>query len=310
MSLSADGNTALVGGAQAGAAWVFVNGPALPLHASFTYAPAEPSLRQAVQFTDTSTGAPTAWSWDFGDGQTSTAENPSHAFTNLGTYTVSLTASTSSGSSTSLQQVTVASGIKYTNTVLVPVATHVSGLNGSQWRTDLALLNTGTATANVQVAFLGTTTVASTTYVPAGAQSVLDDVVAQLGGNGSGAVKVLSDQPIRVRARTYNQVSSTATCYADGTQGQGFAGVAANEGLAAGQIAYLAGLTENAAYRCNIGLVNTGAAPATVRVTLHDGAGNTPALYTVSLAAGQWFRRHSRSGATGRRRRWTAAMLR
>ncbi len=44
-----------------------------------------------VQFTDTSTGMPSAWSWDFGDGATSTQRNPSHVFTVAGTYDVSLT---------------------------------------------------------------------------------------------------------------------------------------------------------------------------------------------------------------------------
>jgi len=44
----------------------------------------------AVAFTDTSTGGPASWSWDFGDGTTSTAQNPVHTYTAAGTYTVSL----------------------------------------------------------------------------------------------------------------------------------------------------------------------------------------------------------------------------
>jgi PKD repeat protein len=51
-----------------------------------------------VQFTDKSTGAPTAWKWDFGDGASSTEQNPKHTYTTLGTYTVSLTASNKDGS--------------------------------------------------------------------------------------------------------------------------------------------------------------------------------------------------------------------
>ncbi len=46
-----------------------------------------------VQFTDASTGNPISWSWDFGDGQTSTMQNPSHIFTYDGNYTISLTVS-------------------------------------------------------------------------------------------------------------------------------------------------------------------------------------------------------------------------
>ncbi len=42
-----------------------------------------------VNFTDLSTGA-TAWSWNFGDGGTSTLQNPSHTYTALGTYSVTL----------------------------------------------------------------------------------------------------------------------------------------------------------------------------------------------------------------------------
>jgi PGF-pre-PGF domain-containing protein len=53
-----------------------------------------------VRFTDQSTGNPTSWSWSFGDGATSTAQNPIHTYTAPGTYTVSLTATTAGGSST------------------------------------------------------------------------------------------------------------------------------------------------------------------------------------------------------------------
>ena len=45
-----------------------------------------------VNFTDTSTENPTSWSWQFGDGTTSTLQNPGHLYTNSGTYTVNLTA--------------------------------------------------------------------------------------------------------------------------------------------------------------------------------------------------------------------------
>ncbi len=52
-----------------------------------------------VSFTDGSTEAPTAWSWDFGDGSTSTVQSPSHTFAG-GSYTVSLTASNEGGTNT------------------------------------------------------------------------------------------------------------------------------------------------------------------------------------------------------------------
>lgn len=55
-----------------------------------------------VQFTGTSSPSlsPSSWLWDFGDGQTSTAQNPSHLFTLPGAYTVSLTVQTPYGAIT------------------------------------------------------------------------------------------------------------------------------------------------------------------------------------------------------------------
>jgi PGF-pre-PGF domain-containing protein len=53
-----------------------------------------------VSFTDVSTGSPTSWLWDFGDGTTSTAQNPEHTYNEMGGYTVNLTVNNSIGSST------------------------------------------------------------------------------------------------------------------------------------------------------------------------------------------------------------------
>ena len=171
----------------------------------------------------------------------------------------------------------------------MPVASHNSGLNQSQWRSDLGLLNTGSITANVQISFYGSGGVmTNTVYVPAGTQSILTDVVGQIGGSGSGAIQILSDQSLKVTARSYNQVSSGASCYAGGTQGQDYPTGAASDGLSVGQSAYLAGLTENASYHCNIGVVNVGSGAATVLVELFNGAGTKLTSYTVNLTAGQW----------------------
>lgn len=54
----------------------------------------------AVVFTDTTVNEPESWSWDFGDGGTSTEQNPSHTYSKTGIYTVALTATNSAGSDT------------------------------------------------------------------------------------------------------------------------------------------------------------------------------------------------------------------
>lgn len=45
----------------------------------------------SIQFSDTSTGTPSSWLWDFGDGYTSALQDPLHTYDTPGIYTVSLT---------------------------------------------------------------------------------------------------------------------------------------------------------------------------------------------------------------------------
>ncbi|NRA07979.1 MAG: agmatine deiminase family protein [Myxococcales bacterium] len=51
-----------------------------------------------LQFFDLSSGNPTAWTWNFGDGGSSTEEDPIYAYAAEGTYTVSLTVASAAGS--------------------------------------------------------------------------------------------------------------------------------------------------------------------------------------------------------------------
>gem|GEM_PF-3241011 len=65
-----------------------------------------------VEFTDLSTESPTSWMWDFGDGNTSTQQNPTHTYSTLGTYTVELIATNAigSGTITKVDYITIGSG--------------------------------------------------------------------------------------------------------------------------------------------------------------------------------------------------------
>lgn len=66
---------------------------------SITVVTGEGPVRPTVQFTDTSTPASeiTSWYWDFGDGTTSTEQNPTHVYTVDGVYTVTLYVSSAKG---------------------------------------------------------------------------------------------------------------------------------------------------------------------------------------------------------------------
>jgi PKD repeat protein len=75
-----------------------------------------------VQFTDLSTGSPTSWKWNFGDGGSSTQQNPTHAYTAAGTYTVNLTASSASGANSKLATITVLNNGGTSTAPILPVA--------------------------------------------------------------------------------------------------------------------------------------------------------------------------------------------
>ncbi len=69
----------------------------------------------SVNFTNTSISSTpiTSYLWDFGDGQTSTAENPTHVYNSLGTYTVQLTITNSGGLTSTISQ-TITNGVNLT----------------------------------------------------------------------------------------------------------------------------------------------------------------------------------------------------
>ncbi len=68
--------------------------------ANFSGTPTTGNSPLAVTFNDSSTNSPTAWSWTFGDGNTSTVQNPSHTYTSTGQYTVALKATNVGGNNT------------------------------------------------------------------------------------------------------------------------------------------------------------------------------------------------------------------
>jgi len=66
----------------------------------FSASPRSGTAPLSVAFSDLSTGAITAWAWDFGDGATSGLENPAHVYAANGSYAVALTLSGPGGPAT------------------------------------------------------------------------------------------------------------------------------------------------------------------------------------------------------------------
>ena len=79
--------------AQAEDYQLIINQATASLSADFTANNVNVCLGSSIIFSDASTGNPNSWVWNFGDGNSSTLQNPTHTYSNPGTYNVSLTIS-------------------------------------------------------------------------------------------------------------------------------------------------------------------------------------------------------------------------
>ncbi len=71
--------------------------------AEFTAYQTSISPDSSAQFYNRSINNPASWLWDFGDGDTSDLQNPSHTYSTTGTYTVSMTVTNSYGSDSEIK---------------------------------------------------------------------------------------------------------------------------------------------------------------------------------------------------------------
>ena len=81
----------------------YINVSAITPIAAFTTSTAAGIYPLTVQFNDTSLNDPISWAWDFGDGTSSTEQNPTHTYTTVGNYTVKLTVTNLNGSDEEVQ---------------------------------------------------------------------------------------------------------------------------------------------------------------------------------------------------------------
>jgi len=80
--------------------YITVSPAAVTPVANFIGTPTLGNAPLTITFTDNSTNTPTSWDWNFGDGNTSILQNPSHTYSSAGIYTVKLNATNSAGSNT------------------------------------------------------------------------------------------------------------------------------------------------------------------------------------------------------------------
>jgi hypothetical protein len=120
--------------------------------AGFTISPSYLS----VLFNNTSTGVGSTYSWDFGDGNTSTEENPTHVYSSLGLYVVTLTVT--NGCGTDIYTDTIEFGLGINEEQLAQAVTIYPNPNDGDFTIDLKL------TSNTDVEISVITVLGQTMY--------------------------------------------------------------------------------------------------------------------------------------------------
>ena len=120
------------------------------MKASFTSDVTSGVIPLTVQFEDTSSGQPTSWYWEFGDGFTSTSENPSHTYTSYGFYTVNMksTSATTSDWSNVTSYISVLDINMFTNNTYIKI----DGSSNALWNYEVPfwlIEGAGTSSGNV-----------------------------------------------------------------------------------------------------------------------------------------------------------------
>ncbi|NYT07949.1 MAG: PKD domain-containing protein [Methanomicrobiales archaeon] len=82
-----------------------------PPAAAFQGEPRSGDVPLTVRFTDLSTGSPSSWIWNFGDGGTSSERNPVHEYGMPGIYSVTLTVTNEYGTSSKTEPAYIAAGM-------------------------------------------------------------------------------------------------------------------------------------------------------------------------------------------------------
>ncbi len=234
-------------------------------------------------------GAPTT-RWEVSDGTTASTPAMSHRFTQAGSYDWTFTAAVASQRCARTGRVTVAASSDFS--YAIPSVAHASGSGGSQWRTNVAVVNPGADAVNLTLTYAqydsGGAPVTKNYALAAGATKEWQDILVELFGFAAsakvkGTVTVTSNRPLVITSRTYNQTAS-------GTYGQYYPALTAAHAFTPGQLGVVAQLRRSDAFRTNVGIQAIGPMDATVALKAYNAQGNqVGSTVTRTVAAGRYW---------------------
>ncbi len=213
--------------------------------------------------------------WSFDDGSAPvTGASVEHVFAAAGSYQWMLTADADGVRCTKTGTIAISAPPPVFRSFVAAVA-HAPGAGGTQWRTNLAVVNGTTVPVEAVLTFWpyaggGVPVERRTTIAVMGAVEWEDVLVSLFGFSASdsvkGSVSIVSTAPLIITSRTYNQA-------AQGSFGQYYPAVAAGGGYGSGTAAYIPQLKRNASFRSNVGVLNVGENTASVEVRIFNPLG-------------------------------------
>ena len=213
--------------------------------------------------------------WSFDDGSAPvTGASVEHVFAHAGSYQWTLSAEADGVRCSTTGTIVISDPPPIFRSFVAAVA-HAPGAGGTQWRTDLTLVNPTTTPAEVVLTFLpygggGVPVERRATVAVHGAVEWLDVLVSLFGFSAAtavkGSVEIVSTAALAITSRTYNQA-------AKGSFGQYYPAVAAGSGYGFGATVYIPQLKRNASFRSNVGALNVGDETASVEVRIFNSLG-------------------------------------
>ncbi len=180
----------------------------------------------------------------------------------------------------------VQDGVDTDAVYMVAGIAETEGASQTRWKSDLAILNPGATSAQVDLEYRHDqgTALASVLVEPGGVVELPNVAVGTFGvPNSAGVVELTASTELIVTARTFNDAP-------DGTFGQFLPGVTDGEGLVGDAVAVLSQLNSGSGFRTNVGFVDLGGAGAVVRIRLFDGGGEAVGSDLAEIIpAGGWF---------------------
>lgn len=176
-------------------------------------------------------------------------------------------------------------------TQYVPVVGKVQGGGGTNFVTDVRILNHGASTATVTLEYFqqspsGQTapTATSTQSIAPGEQKVLDDVIGILNTTGLGGLRVTSTENVEVRARVINDLRFDS----QGTTGFAVEAGEMNDAGTSGTLGFLSAASPSdfnaqVGFRTNVGYFNPNATPVTATFTVRANDGAALGTKTITI---------------------------